>query len=83
MLGQKAPEAERRDLAPLLLVSDLAHNFGEGTLAGGPVNRGGCAEGARVQEIINAVTPSHRTRPGVTLPLDGHAGSAAERSSFQ
>jgi predicted dehydrogenase len=48
---------------------NLVHNFCQEILDGGPANQGNFAQSARVQEIINAVTLSHRTRQWVDLPL--------------
>ena len=42
----------------------------EEIVAGGSVNQGDFAQSARVQEVINAVTLSHRERRWVDLPLD-------------
>jgi predicted dehydrogenase len=61
---------------------NLVHNFCEEIVRGGPVNQGNFAQSARVQEIINAVTHSHRTRQWVNLPLAGGEGAAGERSPF-
>ena len=49
---------------------NLVHNFMEEIVAGGDVNQGDFAQSARVQEIINAVTLSHRKRAWVDLPLE-------------
>jgi len=48
---------------------NLVHNFCHEIVAGGPANQGNFAQSARVQEIINAVTLSHRSRAWVDLPL--------------
>ncbi|MEO8451233.1 MAG: Gfo/Idh/MocA family oxidoreductase [Gemmatimonadota bacterium] len=58
---------------------NLVHNFCEEILAGGAVNQGNFAQSARVQEIINAVTLSHRERRWIDLPLevDGRAPAGA------
>lgn len=61
---------------------NLVHNFCEEIVSGGPVNQGNFAQSARVQEIINAVTHSHRIRGWVDLPLSGGEGAAGERSPF-
>jgi predicted dehydrogenase len=48
---------------------NLVHNFCEEVLEGGDTNQGNFAQSARVQEIINAVTLSHREHRWVELPL--------------
>jgi len=48
---------------------NLVHDFCREIIEGGTMNQGNFAQGARVQEIINAVTLSHRTRQWVELPL--------------
>ena len=50
---------------------NLVHNFCEEIVHGGETNQGDFAQSARVQEIINAVTLSHRQRRWVSLPLEG------------
>ena len=50
--------------------SNLVHNFCQEIVDGGETNQGNFAQSARVQEIINAVTLSHRTHQWVTLPLE-------------
>ena len=50
---------------------NLVHNFCQEIVDGGDANQGNFARSARVQEIINAVTLSHRTRGWVSLPLEG------------
>jgi len=49
---------------------NLVHNFCEEIVAGDGANQGNFAQSARVQEIINAVTLSHRERRWVDLPLE-------------
>lgn len=48
---------------------NLVHDFCEEILAGDDTNQGDFAQSARVQEVINAVTLSHRERRWVDLPL--------------
>lgn len=48
---------------------NLVHNFLQEITDGDPANQGNFAQSARVQEIINAVTLSHRERRWVDLPL--------------
>ncbi len=52
---------------------NLVHNFCQEIVADGDVNQGDFAQSARVQEIINAVTLSHRERRWVDLPLETEA----------
>jgi predicted dehydrogenase len=47
----------------------LVQNFLEEIYSGGEANQGNFAQSARVQEIINAVTLSHREHRWVKLPL--------------
>ena len=57
---------------------NLVHDFCREIVDGGDTNQGNFAQSARVQEIINAVTLSHRTRAWVDLPLedgDGEKGA--------
>jgi predicted dehydrogenase len=49
---------------------NLVHNFCQEIVADSDVNQGDFAQSARVQEIINAVTLSHRERRWVDLPLE-------------
>jgi predicted dehydrogenase len=49
---------------------NLVHNFCQEIVDGGETNQGNFAQSARVQEIINAVTLSHRTHQWVNLPLE-------------
>ncbi len=76
------PGFEATDPWSTVFYGNLVHNFCEEIVHGGPVNQGNFAQSARVQEIINAVTHSHRTRQWVTLPLEGDAGKSGERSPF-
>lgn len=50
--------------------SCLIHNFMQEIVDGGPTNQGNFAQSARVQQIINAVTLSHREHRWVNLPLE-------------
>lgn len=54
---------------PSLFYANLVHNFMEEITSGGDENLGNFAQSARVQEIINAVSISHRKREWVSLPL--------------
>src|SRR5262249_30046221 len=60
----------------------LVHHFCEEIAAGGDVNQGDFAQSARVQEIINAVTLSHRERRWVDLPLGDGPAPQGQRSPF-
>lgn len=62
--GHRAGE----EWAPLFY-ANLVHNFCEEILSGTSDNQGNFAQSARVQEIINAVERSHRTRQWVGLPI--------------
>ena len=48
---------------------NLVHNFCQEIMDGGDTNQGNFAQSARVQEVINAVTLSHRRHRWVSLPL--------------
>ncbi len=61
---------------------NLVHNFCAEILDGGRANQGNFAQSARVQEIINAVTLSHRTRAWVDLPLPEGAPGMGSQSPF-
>lgn len=61
---------------------NLVHNFCQEIVGGGAANQGNFAQSARVQEIINAVTHSHRTRRWVELPLREAPDSRGQRSPF-
>jgi predicted dehydrogenase len=50
-----------------MFYAGLVHNFCQEIVAGGDANEGNFAQSARVQEIINAVERSHRTRAWVSL----------------
>lgn len=49
--------------------SCLVHNFLQEIMDGGETNQGNFSQSARVQEVINAVTLSHREHRWVDLPL--------------
>ena len=55
---------------PELFYSNLIANFITEILDGGAENQGNFADGAWVQEIINAVEQSHHRRAWVDLPLE-------------
>jgi predicted dehydrogenase len=56
---------------PSMFYANLVHNFLQEIRDGGPVNQGNFAQSARVQEIINAVEQSHRTRQWITVRSAG------------
>jgi predicted dehydrogenase len=60
---------ERGERWDRLFYSNLVHNFMQEIVDGGETNQGNFAQSARVQEIINAVTLSHREGRWVQLPL--------------
>jgi predicted dehydrogenase len=51
---------------------NLVHDFCREILEGGETTQGDFTQSARVQEIINAVTLSHREHRWVSLPLEGN-----------
>jgi predicted dehydrogenase len=61
---------------------NLVHNFCEEIVKGGEVNQGDFAQSARVQEIINAVALSHRSRRWVDLPLTHEDGATGQESPY-
>lgn len=61
---------------------NLVHNFCQEIRDGGAANQGNFAQSARVQEIINAVTLSHRAHRWVTLPLAPDEGALGPSSPF-
>jgi predicted dehydrogenase len=60
---------------------NLTHNFLQEIWNGGDVNQGNFAQSARVQEVINAVTLSHREHRWVKLPLSDHENISHSMSS--
>jgi len=63
------PGARPDDHWSTAFYGNLVHDFCREILDGGPTNQGNFAQGARVQEVINAVTRAHRERRWVDLPL--------------
>jgi predicted dehydrogenase len=61
---------------------NLVHNFCEEIVEGKEVNQGDFAQSAHVQEIINAVAHSHRTRAWVDLPLANAQGDEGQKSPY-
>lgn len=64
-----APGARPDDHWSTAFYGNLVHDFCREILDGGDANQGDFAQSARVQEVINAVTLSHRRRAWVDLPL--------------
>lgn len=58
---------------PSAFYGGLVHNFMQEIVEGGETNQGNFAQSARVQEVINAVTLSHREHRWVDLPLEEEA----------
>ncbi len=65
------PEYQDGEPWPSAFYVGLVHNFMQEIVDGGDTNQGNFTQSARVQEIINAVTLSHRERRWVDLPLEG------------
>jgi predicted dehydrogenase len=61
---------------------NLVHNFCREIIEGGDTNQGNFAQSARVQEIINAVTLSHRKRSWVDLPMLEHDEPSGQQSPY-
>jgi predicted dehydrogenase len=61
---------------------NLVHNFCEEIIDGGDTNQGNFAQSARVQEIINAVTLSHRKHRWIDLPLPDNGESTGQQSPY-
>ncbi len=64
-----APGARPDDHWSTAFFGNLVHDFCREILSGDDTNKGNFAQSARVQEIINAVTLSHRRRAWIDLPL--------------
>jgi len=62
--------------------SNLVHNFCSEILSASGENQGNFAQSARVQEVINAVTLSHRSRRFVDLPLSEGEQAMGPSSPF-
>ncbi len=65
------PGAEPGDPWGTVFYGNLVHDFCTEIVDGGDKNEGDFAQSARVQEVINAVTLSHRESRWVDLPLTG------------
>lgn len=65
------PGGSSREKWPFLFYSGLVRDFTTEILGGGDTNQGDFAQGALVQETINAFERSFRTRAWVGFPLGG------------
>ncbi len=61
---------------------NLVHNFCREIVDGGAENQGNFAQSARVQEVINAVTLSHRQKRWVQLPLPEQCADIGPQSPY-
>jgi hypothetical protein len=61
---------------------NLVHNFCQEIIGGGDANQGNFAQSARVQEIINAVTLSHRKHCWINLPLPQDSQDPGQQSPY-
>jgi len=61
---------------------NLVHNFCQEIIDGGDTNQGNFAQSARVQEIINAVTLSHRKHRWIDLPLADDGEPTGQQSPY-
>jgi len=69
------PGGSSRESWRSLFYANLISNFVEEILSDGPENQGNFADGAWVQEVINAVEMSFRARVWQTLPLPRQAAT--------
>jgi predicted dehydrogenase len=76
------PSFQEGDAWGTAFYGNLVHNFCEEIRSGDSRNQGNFAQSARVQEIINAVTLSHRERRWVDLPLGPGEGAIGATSPF-
>jgi len=76
------PGFEESDPWGTAFFGNLVHNFCQEIVDGGETNQGDFAQSARVQEIINAVAISHRTRQWVDLPLTSEHGATDQESPY-
>jgi predicted dehydrogenase len=76
------PGYEEGDLWSTAFYGNLVHNFLQEIASSGGENQGNFAQAARVQEIINAATLSHRERRWVDLPLGEGARHGGSTSPF-
>jgi predicted dehydrogenase len=73
--GYFPPGGHSREPWDYLFYSNLVADFATEILDGGPENQGDFAQGALVQETINAFEKSFRTRAWASFPLDGGRAS--------
>jgi predicted dehydrogenase len=73
--GYFPPGGHSREPWDYLFYSNLVADFATEILDGGPENQGDFAQGALVQETINAFEKSFRTRAWASFPLDGGSAS--------
>jgi len=67
------PGYQKGDTWDATYYGNLTHNFLQEIIEGGEINQGNFAQSALVQEVINAVSLSHREHRWVSLPLDENA----------
>jgi len=65
------PGGHPRESWRSMFYANLIRDFVDEIVAGGARNQGSFEDGARVQEVINAVERSYHERRWVSLPLDG------------
>ena len=76
-----APGHQEDDHWSAAFYGNLVHDFCDEILSESDTNQGNFAQSARVQEVINAVTLSHRERRWVELPLSSDAARRAEKAA--
>ena len=74
------PGREDGDHWGTVFYGNLVHDFCREIVEDGDTNQGNFAQSARVQEVINAVTLSHRERRWVDLPLEADSSSEVPRA---
>jgi predicted dehydrogenase len=77
-----APGAQPDDHWSTAFYGNLVHDFCREIVSGSDHCQGDFAQGARVQEVINAVVLSHRRRAWVDLPLGAEA-SGSQHASYR
>ena len=75
------PGYQKGDTWDATYYGNLTHNFLQEIIDGGETNQGNFAQSALVQEVINAVSLSHREHRWVSLPLDENAQVIKSASS--
>jgi predicted dehydrogenase len=76
------PGYEPGDHWGTVFYGNLVHNFCREIIDGDNTNQGNFAQSARVQEIINAVTLSHRKRIWVDLPMLEQEEPSGQQSPY-